>query len=50
MKKMIMSDVPGEKEGEGASDSDSLSQYQDMDDKEPQVWDCCYWYMSYAYV
>jgi hypothetical protein len=21
-----------------------------MDDKEPQVWDCCYWYMSYAYV
>lgn len=34
---MIMSDVPGESNAEGTSDSDSISQYQDTDDKEPQV-------------
>lgn len=34
---MIMSDVPGESNAEGTSDSDSISQYQDTDDKVPQV-------------
>ncbi|XP_031553888.1 serine/threonine-protein kinase TAO2-like [Actinia tenebrosa] len=37
MKKMIMSDVPGEINAEGTSDSDSISPYQDTDDKDPQV-------------
>ena len=37
MKKMIMSDVPGEAGEEGSSDGDNVSADPDLNDKEEQV-------------